>query len=85
MQVDHLIPVHKGGKNELDNYMPACRMCNFYKSTLSLEDFREQIGGIQERLSKLFIYKMAISYNLILENKNDEIIFYFERRKCKDG
>ena len=37
MQVDHFKPKHLGGKDEMDNYMPSCRACNFYKATFGLE------------------------------------------------
>jgi hypothetical protein len=26
--VDHIVPLHWGGKNELDNYQPLCEQCN---------------------------------------------------------
>lgn len=78
MQVDHIQSVYAhNGKNEISNYMPACRMCNFYKSTLSIEDFRERVQTLLERLNKLFIYRLAIRYGLIVEHKHD-IKFYFE-------
>lgn len=60
--------------------MPACRMCNFYKSTLSIEDFRERVQTLLERLNKLFIYRLAIRYGLVVEHRQD-IVFYFEVTK----
>lgn len=43
MQVDHVESLYwNGGSDEISNYKPACRMCNFYKSTMGIEDFREQ-------------------------------------------
>lgn len=53
MQVDHVIPVYgKDGSNDLDNLMPTCRMCNFYKSTYSLEDFRKNLETLPENVQK---------------------------------
>ena len=41
MQVDHVASVYLyNGTNDIDNLMTSCRMCNFYKSTYSLDDFR---------------------------------------------
>lgn len=32
LQIDHIIPVEKGGKNELSNTQILCSKCNLYKS-----------------------------------------------------
>ena len=83
MQVDHVMPLRKGGTDSLDNMLPACRSCNFYKSTYDLEDFREQISLITSRLPREFIYKVALDYGLIQETGN-EVIFYFESNRAED-
>jgi 5-methylcytosine-specific restriction endonuclease McrA len=86
MQIDHFNPVYvaelhrKEVDNSFDNLMPTCRACNFYKSTHSLELFRELIQGIPKRLEKEFIFKLAVKYGII-EVKDKPIKFYFE----KDG
>lgn len=83
MQVDHIFSVRKSEfkgvpvDDSLENYMPACRACNFYKSTLSLEDFRNQISTIHSRLEKGFIYKLARKYGMVEEKPMPK--FYFER------
>ena len=81
MQVDHINSVYmKGEDNDISNLSPACRSCNFYKSTMTVEGFRRQLGLIVERLEKVFIYRLARDYGLISEDKKD-IIFYFEEVK----
>lgn len=70
MQVDHIQSVYAhDGSDDINNLMPACRMCNFYKSTFNIEDFRLRIQSINERLSKLFIYRLAIKYGLVEETQ----------------
>jgi len=32
LELDHIIPKSKGGKNDFDNLVPACRECNLAKS-----------------------------------------------------
>lgn len=68
-------------KNELDNIdnmMPSCVSCNLYKSTYTLDQFREQLGLLTDRLNKrTCIYKLARRYGLIQET-NIEVKFYFE-------
>lgn len=80
MQVDHIKAHYLGGADELANYNPACRMCNFYKSTMNIEKFRSELKKIRERLRKVYIYKLSLAYGLIEEN-NDNIEFYFEKHK----
>ena len=46
LRVDHLHPHYLGGEDDFDNYMPACYQCNFYKSTLLLDEFREQMSTL---------------------------------------
>lgn len=83
MQVDHVISVYgKDGSNDLDNLMPTCRMCNFYKSTYSLDDFRKNLETLHERLQKTFIYRLALKYGLIEEHKK-KVNFYFENEEEK--
>lgn len=85
MQVDHIISVywHNGG-NEIENLMPTCRMCNFYKSTYSIEQFRDQLQALNARLNKVFIYRLAKKYGIIEERK-EAILFYFEKSEIEEG
>jgi hypothetical protein len=82
MQVDHIKAKYVGGADELDNYNPACRMCNFYKGTMDINHFRDQLKMVRERLHKVYIYRLSLAYGLIKEKDND-IEFYFE--KCNKG
>lgn len=79
MQVDHVASVYwNNGGNEIDNLMPACRMCNFYKSTFTLDKFRERLQSLTERLDRDFTYRLAKKYGIITERK-EPVVFYFER------
>lgn len=79
MQVDHVVSVfYYNGTDDIENLMPSCRMCNFYKSTFSLEDFRKNLETLHKRLEKTFIYRLALKYHLIEEHR-DKVIFYFEK------
>lgn len=79
MQVDHINPVYgHNGENNIENYNPSCRMCNFYKSTYTVEKFRENLHTLHERLEKGFIYRLAKKYGIVTEHI-DRIEFYFEK------
>ena len=79
MQVDHVKAVYLGGKNDITNYRPACRQCNFYKSTMDVERLREQLSLIPGRLEKLLIFRLALAYGLV-QVTGKPVKFYFEGR-----
>lgn len=70
-----------------DNYMPACRACNFRKRDMTLEQFRAEIKrqavGLLSGAAK-FQVKMSIAYDLIVPQFDKEVVFYFEKVKRKD-
>ncbi len=85
MQVDHLVAKNRGlypRWDELDNYMPACRACNFRKRDMNLEQFRAEIKRQAEGLLRgaaKFQVNMSIAYGLIVTNFVKPVEFYFER------
>lgn len=88
MQVDHFLPqnrlICKPPTATFDqihcekNYMPACRACNKFKSTFSLETFRSEIQKQVERLRRdKPTFRLAERYGLI-ECNSKPVVFYFE-------
>lgn len=86
MQVDHLIPMefYEAYKAEgidldqMDNYMPACRSCNNYKSTYTLEKFRKAAERWPEVLMRDSVtYRNAVRFGLVIPNPV-AVKFYFE-------
>lgn len=90
MQVDHFQPlrawwIEDTGTDDLDNLMPACRMCNHYKRANSLETFRRYIAEIPRKLRENYIYKVGIVYGEIAEQAH-QVKFYFEQQEAmEDG
>lgn len=85
MQVGHLKSVYlseyKGEQvdESFDNYMPACRSCNFYKSTFGLETFRDRIQSIMlKELKKNFSFKFLNRYGIVKVSEQNPLQFYFE-------
>ena len=90
MQVDHIESVYassllkKEVNDSIENYMPSCRMCNFYKSTSTIEQFRNNLQNMLMRNVRLpFDYRLALKYGLIKEDIKP-IIFYFEKGISND-
>jgi len=57
-QIDHVFPISTIGlgidHHHIDNLVPAQRIVNHYKRSLTLEYFRKwYLGGLHERLKKL--------------------------------
>ena len=79
MQVDHILAVGRGGGNELENLLPACRQCNYDKHKKSIEGFRNRISkDLYKSLERVFVYRLAKKYNLIKEELRT-VKFYFEQ------
>lgn len=84
VQVDHKESVYVaeyGGKeadNSIDNLMPACRQCNFYKQTMSIEGLRRKLMNFQERMTKEFAIRLGQRYGMLSVSKWDGK-FYFEK------
>lgn len=92
MQVDHIDSIERAriegriSEENIDNYNPACRQCNFYKGTYTVDEFRKNISKkLLPNLQKNFNYKLALKYGLIREDIKP-VLFYFEiRYKKKDA
>lgn len=50
-EIEHRIPLAKGGTNELSNLFPSCHICNTIKSDIFPEDF-------DKRITRIFLYQM---------------------------
>lgn len=87
MQVDHIDSVYRAeyeGRevdDSIDNYMPACRQCNFYKGTATIEEFRRKLLTIEfTYLQDNFYTRLGLKYGMIKIGKWDEK-FYFEKNE----
>lgn len=82
MQVDHVKPLRIGGADELSNMLPACRICNYYKSTLDAEGFRKYLAGIVQIVHRLMRdsipFQVATRFGIV-KHMGDSVKFYFER------
>ena len=86
MQVDHLDSVYRAeaegrvAEESLDNYMPACRQCNFYKGTFTIEGLRRKLMNFNERLMTEFSTRLAQKYGMLNVQWWDGK-FYFEKEE----
>lgn len=68
-----------GSINRIDNLMPACRACNFYKDTYSVEGFRDRIKTeLDHTCRQTFQTRLAMQYGIIKYEPWDGT-FYYER------
>lgn len=85
MQVDHILPLCVRGYTHLDkdfnddeNLMPSCRRCNHYKRGDNLEQFRNKMKTLHERVVSHYIGKVALDYSIVTISPFDGK-FYFEK------
>ena len=84
MQADHMIPLHLGGADEISNLYPACRACNHYKSTYTVEKFRAVIQQAPAVLMKSSAtYRNLVRFGLIKHPEKTVVRFYFERELAR--
>lgn len=50
LTIDHLIPISRGGLDEMTNYVTCCRQCNYRKSNTSLVQFSQSVNITVEEL-----------------------------------
>lgn len=84
LQVDHVVPMQRGDKGDkshldvLENKLPACRSCNYYKSTLTLDQFRERMDLMIQNLERNSTVKTLLRYGKVQFTRGP-VQFYFER------
>jgi len=83
MQVDHIIPKSRSqhmniSVNDFSNLNPACKSCNYYKTSYTIEEFRHLIKTLHDRIVIPYINRVAIDYGVITVTPFDGI-FYFEK------
>ena len=87
MQVDHLDSVYRAeaegrnASNDIENLMPACRTCNFYKGTATIEELRRKLRTFEAvYLAEHFNTRLAVKYGMVALNHWDGK-FYFEKEE----
>lgn len=81
MTVDHIVPQSKGGKDNLENTIPSCQLCNNQKGDRSVEEFREFVENIVDVLDENKQYRLALRYKKVAVMKHTPVVFYFEQKK----
>jgi len=76
LTIDHLVPVSRGGHDEITNYLTACKACNQRKADLSLEDFS---AGLDIEVQELPVHE-----DPIIDNTNLPIQIRMLRKRIFD-
>lgn len=88
MQVDHIKSVFQSTRengwcavqdDSIENLMPACRQCNYYKQEADIEEFRRRIKEwLEKTCRQSFQVRLAEKYGILEYHKWDGK-FYFEK------
>lgn len=74
-------PLKRGGSDTMDNILPACRSCNHYKATLTVEEYRKYLSEIPNRLMRDNIpFQVGARFGIV-NYSTDYPVFYFEKMK----
>lgn len=85
MQVDHVEALRNDGKDDLANMLPACRSCNHYKHTLTVDKFREMVERGPEILARDSVaYRMAVRFGTVKPSPK-KVVFFFEKVAQGEG
>lgn len=73
--------IEDGSINAIDNLLPSCRRCNYYKGPFDIEALRQRIlTELEHTCRQTFSTQLAIQYGMISYQPWDGV-FYFERQK----
>lgn len=88
MQIDHIKSfcaaefdkkITEDNLHGVDNMMPSCRMCNYYKSASGIEGFRRKLKNtLSHTCTDSFQARLAIKYKMIVVQEWDGK-FWFEK------
>ena len=56
LQIDHAIPVSKGGSDDIDNLVTACSKCNMGKGSMCAYDYQEESKAAETPAKKRKAY-----------------------------
>lgn len=76
LEIDHIIPVSKGGDNDITNLVTSCYDCNRGKTDKKLDDdseLKKQKTEMDLRQEKINQRKMLIEWRKNLKDDNEEI------------
>jgi ATP adenylyltransferase len=68
LEVDHIIPVNKGGVNAIENYQALCYSCNATKRDTDSTDFRDNIVKYQKRIDNCLFCGME-NKRIVFQNE----------------
>ncbi len=77
LEVDHIVPVAKGGTDEILNLVTSCRECNRGKSAKTLDD-TSAVALQRAELEKLEQQKMMLDWKRELLNIVDDQVEYLD-------
>lgn len=78
LEVDHIIPRIRGGRDVMENYYPSCRPCNISKGGNTVEEFRKRLTYYYlDQINNNSKFRLMLRHERIILNM-EPVRFYFE-------
>ena len=85
LEIDHIVPVARGGTNDINNLQTLCRECNRMKHTDEWVGGETDLDVAENKLNMLKNQLVVAKEKLELANNENEVIEYkFQVMKLKD-
>lgn len=88
IEIDHFVPVSRGGTNAMSNLVAACADCNAEKSDMQVEEYRVYLEALTGAPYWLFDYENAqygAEAGIISEDELARVLRRCERRGAVFG
>lgn len=76
-EIDHFVPVSRGGTNAHSNLVAACKSCNREKGDMLIEEYRAFLASLEDVGSWLFDFEngsYGVSAGLLTEEDEERVL-----------
>lgn len=84
LEIDHFVPLSRGGTNQMRNLVASCKRCNAEKGDMLIEEYRAYLCALNGVPSELFDYENSMygaEVGIISEEELCRVLRFHELRE----